>query len=237
MCDNYPIRSLEADQNFKTKLLNVVITHLSQKNRRNSIEAATLRRAGIITLADLTVQADGQANNVDNLRRICLPELRNVIGALLAAPVKINDHNQRGIIPNCHMYILHQRKWQHIALLTSKNVQTIIYPETLLLNTKLADFSPDVAPAIYRKIKQLNSVQLKTRMLRMIHGDVYCGSRLFKFNLSDSDQCIRCFGKETIKHLIYECPYTLEVWHRLNLNVNDLSIAEILNVGCSETEF
>jgi hypothetical protein len=59
MCDNYPIRSLEADQNSKTKLLNVEITHLSQKNRRNSIEAATLRRAGIITLADLTVQADG----------------------------------------------------------------------------------------------------------------------------------------------------------------------------------
>jgi len=51
----------------------------------------------------------------------------------------------------------------------------------------------------------------------MIHGDVYCGSRLLRFGLSTTDRCIRCFDCETIKHLLIECPYTKEVWLRLGL--------------------
>jgi hypothetical protein len=59
-------------------------------------------------------------------------------------------------------------------------------------------------------------------MLRLLHRDVYCGVRLKEFKLSDIDTCIRCFEKETIKHLLMECPYTQEVWRSLGINHNDI---------------
>jgi hypothetical protein len=59
-------------------------------------------------------------------------------------------------------------------------------------------------------------------MLRLIHGDVYCGSRLKKFKLSDTDRCHRCFAEETIAHLLLECPYTKEVWQKLGINPTSL---------------
>jgi hypothetical protein len=57
----------------------------------------------------------------------------------------------------------------------------------------------------------------------MLHGDVYCGSRLYRFGLSNTDRCIRCFDCETIRHLLLECPYTIEVWSRLGMAPNDVS--------------
>ncbi len=44
---------------------------------------------------------------------------------------------------------------------------------------------------------------------------------LKSFKMSDIDKCIRCFEKETIKHLLVECPYTKEIWNLLGLNSND----------------
>ncbi len=58
-------------------------------------------------------------------------------------------------------------------------------------------------------------------MLRLIQGDDYCGKRLTKFKLSEIDTCIICFEKETIKHLLTECPYTHDVWVLLGINAND----------------
>ena len=55
-------------------------------------------------------------------------------------------------------------------------------------------------------------------MLQLIHEDVYCGTRLKKFKLSKIDTCIRCFEKETIKHLLLESPYTQEIWKTLGVD-------------------
>jgi hypothetical protein len=35
------------------------------------------------------------------------------------------------------------------------------------------------------------------------------------------DTCIRCFEKETIKHLLLECPYTQEVWATLGIDYSN----------------
>ncbi len=72
------------------------------------------------------------------------------------------------------------------------------------------------------------SVQNKSRMLRLLYGDVYCAERTFRFGLSDGDICRRCFATETIAHLLTECPYTLAVYSILG--INDASITEILGV-------
>jgi hypothetical protein len=59
-------------------------------------------------------------------------------------------------------------------------------------------------------------------MLRLLYGDVYCGERLVHFKLREDDTCRRCFGKETILHLLSECPYTIETLNLMGIDNNDI---------------
>ena len=63
-----------------------------------------------------------------------------------------------------------------------------------------------------RNIKGLTNIKLKSTLLRVIHGDVYCGSRLKKFEMTDSDSCPRCGQIEDINHQIFDCYYTKTLW-------------------------
>jgi hypothetical protein len=76
--------------------------------------------------------------------------------------------------------------------------------------------------SIYSKINAIKSIQTKNKILRLLHGDVFCGARLKKFSLSDDDTCHRCFAVETIQHLLLECPYTKEVWTKLGMQPTSL---------------
>jgi len=90
----------------------------------------------------------------------------------------------------------------------SKQIRLLIREAELITNTKLITFMPDEAATLYKNINRLRSTQNKTKMLRLIHRDVYCSVRLKKFKMSEIDTCMRCFEKKTIKHLPVECPYT-----------------------------
>ncbi len=70
----------------------------------------------------------------------------------------------------------------------------------------------DSGHTISSAICKIKNVPNKTKMLRLLHGDVYCGAGIKKFSMSDNDCCIRCFEEETIPHLLLMCPYTKEVW-------------------------
>ena len=61
-------------------------------------------------------------------------------------------------------------------------------------------------------INRLTNTKLKTILLRSIHGDIYCGTRLKKFGLSDTENCPRCQLPETIDHQLYSCSYTKLLW-------------------------
>jgi hypothetical protein len=96
-------------------------------------------------------------------------------------------------------------------------------------------FDIDTASKVYAKIKCISSIPLRNKALRLIHGDVYCGTRLVKFGLSDTDTCIRCFNTETINHLIKECTFSKNVWDLLG--ANHANINDILDPTLSESEF
>jgi hypothetical protein len=75
------------------------------------------------------------------------------------------------------------------------------------------------------------------KILRLIHGDVYCGARLFRFGLIDSDRCIRCFAEETREHLQHGCPYSGEVWGRLGLFPRQTADILQAHISSMELEF
>ena len=71
---------------------------------------------------------------------------------------------------------------------------------------------PDTLAELGSMIKKLTNVKLKGILLRALHGDIYCGTRLKKFGMKDNEDCQRCGSPETIKHLLLECQYVKRVW-------------------------
>jgi hypothetical protein len=102
--------------------------------------------------------------------------------------------------------------------------------------TKLLEFNnEEMASRTFQKIKIIKSAPHKTKAQRLIHGDVYCGTRLVNFKLSNIDCWVRCFAPETIDHLISVCPYNLQVWREIG--IGNLTLKEILNTEISDAEF
>ena len=85
-----------------------------------------------------------------------------------------------------------------------------------------------------QKIRRLNNIKLKTILLRVIHGDVYCGTRLKKFGMTETDCCQRCGESESIEHLILECDYTKNLWKLVEkvTCIHNNSLTTIL--GCDD---
>ena len=55
---------------------------------------------------------------------------------------------------------------------------------------------------------------------RILHGDIFCNSRMHRFRMVNSPNCARCPNTiETIKHLLWECPRSRNAWNYLNTKI------------------
>ncbi len=51
---------------------------------------------------------------------------------------------------------------------------------------------------------------------RILHGDVFCNSRMFKFKMVNSPLCNYCVTEiDTIKHVLWDCPRSSRAWEYL----------------------
>jgi hypothetical protein len=124
---------------------------------------------------------------------------------------------------NEHLYLYRNdsAQWQRLDSLTSAGIRDLMKTDQCIVQPKLFQTQDDVALRLYKRISRIKNIPNRTKLLRLIHGDVYCGVRLKKFGLTENDQCIRCFAPETIKHLLIECPYTVQVWHNMGVAANE----------------
>ena len=90
-----------------------------------------------------------------------------------------------------------------------------------------------------KRTKSLTSTRHKNILLRIIHGDVFSNSRLFRFGLLNDPKCINCPEPiESIAHRLKDCPKAEESWRllgeaklRLNLSpLTDGSIESLLGI-------
>ena len=52
---------------------------------------------------------------------------------------------------------------------------------------------------------------------RLLHGDVFCNSRMFKFKMVETPNCSFCLDEvETVKHLVWDCPRSVGTWKYIN---------------------
>jgi hypothetical protein len=80
---NYDLDELEFDRLFRLKLCNTKIANIVQKQKRNNPLLARLRHQDISTIHDAL--AEGGQTMV-NLRRICKPELNEILNKLSELP-------------------------------------------------------------------------------------------------------------------------------------------------------
>jgi len=228
--NNYDIDELEFDRLFRIKLCHTKIINIIGRQRRNNRLLAQLRHMGVLTVHE-AINTGPQALNL--LRQICVPELREIIHALNG--VMHIDHRAQTPL-NVHIYNELYRKWDNITTLKSNKIRAQLKEDTLMMRTKKLSFENCTqANQTFKKIKNIRSTALKTKMLRLVHGDVYCGTKLVRFKLSEIDTCIRCFAAETLDHLISECPYSKQVWSEFG--IADLTLSNILNPDISNGEF
>ena len=110
---------------------------------------------------------------------------------------------------------------------------------TLTIHTTLNELkvigrvSPEDAKDLGIIIKSLTNTKLKTSILRLIHGDIFCGSRLKKFGMTDNDKCSRCNEVETIEHMYLTCDYTKRIWSIIKeiTNIEYTSMKEVAGIS------
>jgi hypothetical protein len=228
----YDTDNLEWDRILRLKLCSTKLINIIPRNKRNSRTAAHFRRIGIYTVHELLEAVD--VDKMD-LLAICKPELVNVLRELLQLDHLDHDFDDIRQLRNHILYDSIGYKWVNGAKLTSRQIRNLCYKTELITNTKSGQFDPAEAAALYKKVCKISSVTLRTKILRLIHGDVFCGTRLVKFGIADIDTCIRCFETETINHLLINCPYSQTVWTLLGINAN--SFNSILDSSITDHEF
>ena len=103
-------------------------------------------------------------------------------------------------------------KLKEVTKLTTKSIRQIISPKYTVTAKLIINPEPDILAHLGLQIKKLTNIKLKGILLRAIHGDIYSGTRLKKFGMSETDACPRCLSPETIAHQLLECSYTKKIW-------------------------
>ena len=103
-------------------------------------------------------------------------------------------------------------KFKPTAVVTSREIRTTFQSVTSKSCKMITEPNEDCLTNLGHTIAKLTNVRSKTTLLRTIHGDIYCGTRMKKFGMIDSDLCSRCGFPETIAHQIMECSYVTKIW-------------------------
>jgi hypothetical protein len=219
LCDYIaPDWQVETDLNLQASLTNVKLTNIIRPRKLTSREANEFTRRGIRTLIDALQAHPSQARKLisiahKNLTKIITILFRDQPTHLprLGTNIKIRDKSGA---------------WLTATQMTSKKIREIFFLNDAIALPKITVMSNELIIPYYYKISKLLNVPNKSKMLRLLHGDVYTADRMVRFGMAETDMCRRCFSQETIMHLLTECPYSLEVYSLLG--IEDYNCNEIL---------
>ncbi len=215
---------LESDRILHANLLKAKTVDMVRPRKRQSTEMNYLIRMSAFTLAEI-VRNQGRPLTV--LQRIAqkdlLPAIMIIARLYKDTPALPEEHQDR--IRNEH------DRWVEASSLTSRHIREILFKRDYA-NPKIVLLDDYDKVSFFHNLSKITNVCNKSRMLRLLYGDVCCAERLVRFGLSDTDRCKRCFDKETILHLLVDCPYTRQIYDLMEINGND--IQEVLGVGLNK---
>ena len=183
-------------------LLQEKLRDITRPDRKNSIELVMLRNRGILTVRQLMQDA-----NLMNHFRLRL--LHFSYATLMDACLTTQDQ-----IPITERYVPIGNGYKMSKKVTSKEIRIEAMEIPNETRFKLHMTQESMA-TILPKIKKLQCTRAKNLALRLLHGDIYTGTRLLKFGMTDTDKCIRCRQRENIEHLIKNCWYSAIIWSKI----------------------
>jgi hypothetical protein len=132
-----------------------------------------------------------------------------------------------------------------VEIITTKELQICLKKslkrvEVATFNDRLGivDFKAD---NIIKFRKMCQNSKLRNIYFRLIHNDFFTYERMKRYNMTNTNRCIRCGEVETTKHLLWECQQVRNIWllfNNLMVNLNkqvDLvsSYDEVYNAASS----
>ena len=118
--------------------------------------------------------------------------------------------------------------------ITSKMIRNAFFKTDSPISAKLlCGIDDNLLSTLGNNLKSLTNSRLKTIILRAVHGDIYAGTRLKKFGMTNTDLCVRCNQQENIEHQLYSCQYVKQIWKLVEkiTSIKNESFATIL--GCN----
>ena len=196
---------LQQDRLAQEKMLREKLIKIVRPDRRNSIEMLMLRNQGTTTVRQLLANQAA----ADHFRlRLLHFSYSTIMDACLTSPIPdpVND-----------LYIPIKGRYKMATHVTSRDLRTELLDEneTGVDSYKLA-LSEIGIEKMLRKVRKLSSVRQKNLALRLIHGDIFTYTKLFKLGLSDSDECSKCRQRETLEHVIKGCWYNGAIWSKVH---------------------
>ena len=192
------IRESSTTQNIIDVVLNEYVGNLTYPRFNNKRLVLTYKHDHLYEIVDLT------RNNP------LIKKLNKDVQLLLElSPINLNTLTK---IENKYSLFPINGKLKAMSSITSKNIRNNFKIPIANSCKMITSPDPDIIINLGLLISKLTNVRNKTVLLRAIHGDVYCGTRLKNFGMSETDLCPRCATPETISHQLMECPYVCKIW-------------------------
>ena len=199
---NKELNYLQQDRLAKDMLLKEKLKNITRPDRRNCIELALLRNQGKTTVRQLLT--DPAMTNQFRLRIMHFSYSTLMDACILSAA---QDPVEDTHIPIKGRYKLADK-------VTSKEIRAELEQQRENFDYKLPT-ARDHVEQVLPKINKLTCVKAKSLALRLIHGDIFTGEKMFRFGMQQDDECLKCRETETIDHLIKNCWYSGLIWRHI----------------------
>jgi len=108
-----------------------------------------------------------------------------------------------------------------VSLIRKRIIQnnTKVHKYKIILGNQISN---RINPFISARISNFSTSQ-KIFKFRLLHGDIFCNERMFKFKMVNSPNCNRCGQIESIKHVVWDCARAKRVWQWFNELLSNLN--------------
>jgi hypothetical protein len=225
---NAPVWQIESDLILHSNLLSANIIDMIRLRKRESTEYRKLQRMGMKTFSDILRNPRQSLAVFTKISERTLVNVITIMSRLysrIPLPVPVLDAGDK-LRDLCG-------RWVDSHVLPSRNLRELFFSPKVS-HPKITQMSEIEKNVYFKKLSKIVSVVNKSRILRLLYGDVYCAERTFRWDLSESNLCKRCFEVETITHLLRDCTYTRKVYSLLGIDTDDIN--EIIGINLSRGE-
>jgi exonuclease III len=214
------------ENEMKTEMINQALnTNLRSFLRINNFLLAfnyINRLPGVKTLKDLinglSPIQDSLYNTIFNMLPSCLKEIKEFARSISTRPffsILLNDKVVDAMSVSTKIFQILMKK---------------VNNSTEPLNVELKhclNVLPIQPDQIFSKLyKTVKDPKLRAMRHRLLHGDIFCKERMYRFKMSESPECERCGEVETIKHQFYECDSAFNSWRHYNNILEEIGFGD-----------